>query len=66
LITQEYVEDGRFEPVIEQLLALPEVDYIQVNSTTAGCYTFRMERRIERTKHGFQGSRQNDHEECAT
>ena len=28
------------EPVIEHLLAQPEVDYIQVNSTTAGCYTF--------------------------
>ncbi len=43
LITQEHVADGRFEPVIEHLLAQPEVDYIQVNSTTAGCYTFRIE-----------------------
>src|ERR1700730_14369602 len=48
LITQEHVADGRFEPVIEHLLAQPEVDYIQVNSTTAGCYTFR----IEPTKDG--------------
>jgi hypothetical protein len=66
LLAQEYVADGRFEPVIEQLLALPEVDYIQVNSTTAGCYTFRMERRIDRTRDGFQGSRQNDLAESAT
>jgi hypothetical protein len=29
---------------IEQLFALPDVDYIQVNSTTAGCFTFRIER----------------------
>src|ERR1700734_783644 len=29
LLAQNYVADGRFEPVIEQLLALPEVDYIQ-------------------------------------
>jgi hypothetical protein len=44
LVTQEYVTDGRFEPVIEQLLERPEVDYIQVHSTTAGCFTFRIER----------------------
>lgn len=44
LIAQEYVADGKFEPAIEQLLARPEVDYIQVHSTTAGCFTFRIER----------------------
>jgi hypothetical protein len=44
LKAQEYVKDGRFEPVIEKLLANPEVDYLQVNSTTAGCFTFRIER----------------------
>jgi Protein of unknown function (DUF1203) len=44
LVAQDYVADGRFEPVIEQLLERAEVDYIQVNSTTAGCYTFRIER----------------------
>jgi len=44
LRAQEYVADGRFEPAIERLFAQPEVDYIQVNSTTAGCYTFRIER----------------------
>ncbi len=41
---QEYVADGRFEPVIEKLFADRDVDYLQVNSTTAGCFTFRIER----------------------
>jgi hypothetical protein len=45
LIAQEYVADGKFEPIVEQLLERQDVDYIQVNSTTAGCYTFRVERR---------------------
>jgi len=44
LLTQEYVADGKFEPVIEKLLAQPATDYLQINSTTAGCFTFRIER----------------------
>jgi uncharacterized protein DUF1203 len=44
LLGQEYVEDGKFEPVIEKLFECADVDYIQVNSTTAGCFTFRIER----------------------
>jgi hypothetical protein len=44
LLAQEYVGDGRFEPVIEKLFAHSDVDYLQVNSTTAGCFTFRVER----------------------
>ena len=44
LVAQEYVADGKFEPAIEKLLAQSEVDYLQVNSTTAGCFTFRIER----------------------
>ena len=44
LLAQEYVADGKFEPVIEKLFARREVDYIQVHSTTAGCFTFRIER----------------------
>jgi Protein of unknown function (DUF1203) len=44
LLAQEYVADGKFEPVIEKLLAHPNVEYLQVNSTTAGCFTFRIER----------------------
>jgi hypothetical protein len=45
LVAQEYVTDGQFETIIEQLLERRDVDYIQVNSTSAGCYTFRIERR---------------------
>jgi len=30
---------------LERLLERPDVDYIHVRSTTAGCYTFRVERR---------------------
>jgi hypothetical protein len=44
LITQEYVADGAFETAIERLFSNREVDYLQVNSTTAGCFTFRVER----------------------
>jgi hypothetical protein len=44
LLAQEYVWDGKFEPAIEKLFANQDVDYLQVNSTTAGCYTFRIER----------------------
>lgn len=44
LLAQEYVTDGNYEPVIENLFADKAVDYIQVNSTTAGCFTFRIER----------------------
>jgi hypothetical protein len=45
LVAQEFVANGEFEPVIEKLLAHPSVDYLQVHSTTAGCFTFRIERR---------------------
>lgn len=41
---REHVHDGRFELVIEKLLADRNVDYLQINSTTAGCFTFRIER----------------------
>ena len=44
LVAQEYVTDGKFEPAIEKLFSHSEVDYLQVNSTTAGCFTFRIER----------------------
>jgi Protein of unknown function (DUF1203) len=47
LLAQEHVSNGNFEPVIEKLFASPEVDYLQVNSTTAGCFTFRIERAID-------------------
>lgn len=44
LLGQEYVADGKFEPAVEKLFGHDEVDYIQVHSTTAGCFTFRIER----------------------
>jgi hypothetical protein len=44
LLAQECVADGKFEPVIEKLFAIADVDYLQVNSTTAGCFTFRIAR----------------------
>ena len=44
LIAREYVTDGKYERAIERLFAHPDTDYVQVNSTTAGCYTFRIER----------------------
>jgi Protein of unknown function (DUF1203) len=43
-IAQEYVADGAFEAAIERLFSIGDVDYLQVNSTTAGCFTFRIER----------------------
>jgi Protein of unknown function (DUF1203) len=44
LATQEYVEGGNVDETIERLLGRGDVDYIHVQSTTAGCYTFRIER----------------------
>jgi hypothetical protein len=44
LIGTEYVADGKYEDAVEKLFANPEAAYIQVNSTTAGCFTFRIER----------------------
>src|ERR1700730_12960336 len=48
LKTHQYVTDGRFEPVIVKLLADRDGDYLQINSTTAGCFTFRIERAVKR------------------
>jgi hypothetical protein len=44
LLAQEYVADGQFECAIDKLLERQDVYYIQVNSTAAGCFTFRIER----------------------
>ncbi|MFN2567680.1 MAG: DUF1203 domain-containing protein [Gemmatimonadaceae bacterium] len=43
LRSQEYVADGHVEPVIERLLARPDVDYIHVRDTRAGCFDFTIE-----------------------
>jgi hypothetical protein len=45
LLGREHVTDGRYESVIDRLFANPAAKYIQVNSTTAGCFTFRIERK---------------------
>lgn len=48
-IAQEYVAaDAAFEPAIERLFSNRKVDYLQVHSTTAGCFTFRIERMGDR------------------
>jgi len=40
----EYVANGNVDAGVEKLLAREDVVYIHVRSTTAGCYTFRIER----------------------
>ena len=44
LLSLEYVTDGKFEAAVERLFGQKQVDYIQVHSTSGGCFTFRMER----------------------
>ncbi len=44
LLAQEFVEDGTVDAAIEKIFARADVDYIHVRSTTAGCYTFRIEK----------------------
>jgi hypothetical protein len=45
LLAQEYVQGGNVDSTLQRLLARADVDYIHVRSTTAGCYTFRVERK---------------------
>lgn len=44
LVAEERIDGGAVEPVLERLLAAPEVEYIQVHDTAAGCFDFRIER----------------------
>ena len=44
LLAQEYVENGTVDSAVDKLFTRPDVEYIHVRSTTAGCYTFRIER----------------------
>ena len=46
LVAQEYVRDGETEAVLQSLLERPDVDYIHVRDTAAGCYDFRIERAV--------------------
>src|SRR5687768_4325938 len=40
----EYVSDGNGVGAVERLLMRPDVDYIHVRDTKAGCYDLRIER----------------------
>jgi Protein of unknown function (DUF1203) len=42
---QEYVTNGDVDARIENLLARPDIDYVHVRDTKAGCYDLRIERR---------------------
>jgi hypothetical protein len=44
LLGQEYVADGKFELAVEKFFNQEQIDYIQVHGTTAGCFTFRIDR----------------------
>jgi hypothetical protein len=44
LHAQQYVSDGDVESVVERLLSRPEIDYIHVRDTEAGCYDLTIER----------------------
>jgi Protein of unknown function (DUF1203) len=43
-VATEYVEDPTIDAAIQNLFARSDVDYIHVRSTTAGCFTFRIEK----------------------
>jgi hypothetical protein len=45
LVAQEYVQGANVDSTIERLFERADVVYIHVRSTTAGCYTFRVERK---------------------
>ena len=46
LQAQEHVPDGRIDSIVETLLARPEIDYIHVRDTEAGCFDYRIERAV--------------------
>jgi len=47
LLAQEYVQGTSAEATIARLFARPDVAYVHVHSTTAGCFTFRIERALD-------------------
>ena len=59
LITQEYVQDGDFEPKLEKIFNDAAVDYVQVHSTAAGCFTFRIERAMRASRRAKLHSTRN-------
>jgi hypothetical protein len=44
LVAQEYVQGETAEKTIARLFERKDVNYVHVRSTTAGCFTFRLER----------------------
>jgi hypothetical protein len=49
LLGQVHVNDGKPEEAIQNFFARSDVEYLQVHSTTAGCFTFRIERAEPKT-----------------
>ena len=44
MLVEERVADGNVDPVLNRFLENPEVRYVHVRDTSAGCYDFRIER----------------------
>jgi hypothetical protein len=44
MLAEERVVDGNVDPALGRFLADPEVRYVHVRDTEAGCYDFRIER----------------------
>ncbi len=44
LIARRHADVGSHDAAVEELLQLPDVDYIEVRDREAGCYDFRIER----------------------
>ncbi len=45
LVGEERIPNGDVEPVVERLLSNPQVEYIHVRDSEAGCFDFRIERK---------------------
>jgi hypothetical protein len=56
VVAQRYIEDGIVGPEIERLLQNPEVAYIHVRDTDAGCYDFTIERMKDTESNGIHAS----------
>lgn len=50
LISQVYVTDGQVEDKLARMFSNPEMGYVHVRDTNAGCYDLRVEGRIVRDK----------------
>lgn len=54
ILVRHVPADGVVEQVIDDLLSSPEVDYIHVRNTEAGCYLFRIERLQQQPEGGVR------------